>query len=91
MRIMATRCGFSVDASPNTTITPDGQYVVSGSGDGTLNAWSISTGSKVASWDSNIGVASCLKWAPRRAAASKGVLTFWIPKDANSTATSFER
>ncbi|KAJ0819540.1 putative quinoprotein alcohol dehydrogenase-like superfamily [Helianthus annuus] len=35
-----------VDASPNTTIeatfTPDGQYVVSGSGDGTLNAWSIS-------------------------------------------------
>ncbi|KAF5758264.1 hypothetical protein HanXRQr2_Chr16g0727291 [Helianthus annuus] len=36
----------------------------------------------------------CLKWAPRRvmfAAASKGVLTFWIPKDANSTATSFER
>lgn len=48
---------------------------------------------QVASWDSIIGVASCLKWAPRRvmfAAASKGVLTFWIPKDANSTAASFE-
>ncbi|KAI3768782.1 hypothetical protein L2E82_19616 [Cichorium intybus] len=91
------RCGFSVDASPNTTIeatfTPDGQYVVSGSGDGTLNAWSIPTRSKVASWDSQIGVASCLKWAPRRvmfAAASMGVLTFWIPKDINSAAGSLE-
>ncbi|KAF5758265.1 putative transcription factor WD40-like family [Helianthus annuus] len=45
-RLVFARCGFSVDASPNTTIeatfTPDGQYVVSGSGDGTLNAWSIS-------------------------------------------------
>ncbi|KAL8251327.1 hypothetical protein R6Q59_035020 [Mikania micrantha] len=92
------RCGFSVDASTNSTIeatfTPDGQYVVSGSGDGMLNAWGISTGGKVASWDSNIGVASCLKWAPRRvmfAAASKGLLTFWIPKDPDSTVTSFER
>nr|GEX15884.1 hypothetical protein [Tanacetum cinerariifolium] len=91
------KCGFSVDASPNTTIeatfTPDGQYVVSGSGDGTLNAWSIPTRSKVASWDSQIGVASCLKWAPRRvmfAAASKGALTFWIPKETNAAAGSFE-
>ncbi|KAD4586627.1 hypothetical protein E3N88_24228 [Mikania micrantha] len=44
------RCGFSVDASTNSTIeatfTPDGQYVVSGSGDGMLNAWGISTGGK---------------------------------------------
>ncbi|PWA45242.1 transducin/WD40 repeat-like superfamily protein [Artemisia annua] len=66
------KCGFSVDASPNTTIeatfTPDGQYVVSGSGDGTLNAWSIPTKSKV--------LLRGLKWAPRRvmfAAASKGL------------------
>lgn len=31
---LTQRCGFSVDASPNTTIeatfTPDGQYVISG-------------------------------------------------------------
>ncbi|XP_068664602.1 protein ANTHESIS POMOTING FACTOR 1 isoform X2 [Aristolochia californica] len=39
------RCGFSVEPSPNVTIeatfTPDGQYVVSGSGDGMLHSWSI--------------------------------------------------
>lgn len=85
------RCGFSLDPSPNTTVeatfTPDGQYVVSGSGDGTLHAWSIATRNKVACLDSQIGVPSCLKWAPRRvmfAAAANSVLTFWIPS-GNST------
>ncbi|GAA0184311.1 methyltransferase [Lithospermum erythrorhizon] len=79
------RCGFTLDHSPNVnieaTFTPDGQYVVSGSGDGTLHAWSVNTRNKVASWDSYIGVASCLKWAPRRVmfAAASSVLTFWIP------------
>ena len=36
----------------------------------------------MANWNSHIGVASCLKWAPRRvmfAAAATNVLTFWIP------------
>ncbi|ERN09203.1 hypothetical protein AMTR_s00014p00249480 [Amborella trichopoda] len=41
------RCGFSLDPCPNSTIeatfTPDGQFVISGSGDGTLHAWSINT------------------------------------------------
>ncbi|KAL6187945.1 hypothetical protein ACLB2K_039340 [Fragaria x ananassa] len=39
------RCGYSMEPSPNTnieaTFTPDGQYVLSGSGDGNLHAWSI--------------------------------------------------
>nr|GMD01166.1 protein ANTHESIS POMOTING FACTOR 1 [Ipomoea batatas] len=79
------RGGFSVDPSPNTTVeatfTPDGQYVLSGSGDGNLHAWNIKNRNKVASWDSYVGVASCVKWAPRRVmfAAASSVLTLWIP------------
>ncbi|XP_052188209.1 protein ANTHESIS POMOTING FACTOR 1 isoform X1 [Diospyros lotus] len=86
------RCAFTLDPSPNTmieaTFTPDGQYVVSGSGDGKLHAWSISKRTKVASWDSHIGVASCLKWAPRRVmfVAASSVLTFWIPGNSKSPA-----
>lgn len=81
---------FSLDPSPDTeieaTFTPDGQYVISGSGDGTMHAWGINSGSKVGSWDSNIGVVSCLKWAPRRImfAAASSVLTFWIPDESKS-------
>uniref|UniRef100_A0A2P2JQJ9 WD repeat-containing protein 82 n=2 Tax=Rhizophora mucronata TaxID=61149 RepID=A0A2P2JQJ9_RHIMU len=85
------RCGFSMESSPNTTMeatfTPDGQYVVSGSGDGTLHAWNINTKNEVAHWNSHIGIASCLKWAPRRAmfVAASTVLTFWIPDDSKSS------
>lgn len=43
--------------------------------------------SQVACWTSHIGVASCLKWAPRRAmfvAAASNVVTFWIPNTSNA-------
>ncbi|KAF8390475.1 hypothetical protein HHK36_025001 [Tetracentron sinense] len=88
------RCGFSLEPSPDTTIeatfTPDGQYVVSGSGDGTLRAWSISRRNEVACWNSHIGVATSLKWAPRRAmfVAASTVLTFWIPNYSKPNAVS---
>ncbi|XP_065879663.1 protein ANTHESIS POMOTING FACTOR 1 isoform X2 [Euphorbia lathyris] len=86
------RCGFSLEPSPNATIeatlTPDGQYVVSGSGDGTLHAWDINTRHEVMCWNSHIGIPSCLKWAPRRVmfVAASTVLTFWIPNGTRSAA-----
>ncbi|XP_077244252.1 transducin/WD40 repeat-like superfamily protein [Tasmannia lanceolata] len=86
------RCGFSLEPSPNlaieATFTPDGQYVVSGSGDGTLHAWSISKRNEVACWNSYIGVATCLKWAPRRAmfVTASNILAFWIPNYSKSDA-----
>ncbi|GMH28034.1 hypothetical protein Nepgr_029877 [Nepenthes gracilis] len=79
------QCGFSLEPSPNAVIeamfTPDGQYVVSGSGDGSLHAFNIRMRSEVAWWSSHIGVVSCLKWAPHRVmfVAASTVLTFWIP------------
>ncbi|KAJ4783368.1 WD repeat-containing protein 82 [Rhynchospora pubera] len=81
------KCGFSLEPSPHLTteaaFTPDGQYVLSGSGDGTLHAWNINMRNEVACWNSFIGPVTCLKWAPRRAlfAAASDVLTFWIPNN----------
>ncbi|KAJ1692100.1 hypothetical protein LUZ63_008798 [Rhynchospora breviuscula] len=81
------KCGFSLEPSPHLTteaaFTPDGQYVLSGSGDGTLHAWNINMRNEVACWNSYIGPVTCLKWAPRRAlfAAASDVLTFWIPNN----------
>uniref|UniRef100_A0A803MSE2 Uncharacterized protein n=1 Tax=Chenopodium quinoa TaxID=63459 RepID=A0A803MSE2_CHEQI len=88
------RCGFSLEPSHNTTIeatfTPDGQYVVAGSGDGSLHAWDIKSRSEIGRWSSHIGVASCLKWAPRRVmfVAASSVLTFWIPNHGKITGES---
>ncbi|KAL5797024.1 hypothetical protein ACOSQ2_001844 [Xanthoceras sorbifolium] len=85
------RHGFTLEPSPNTTIqatfTPDCQYVLSGSGDGTLHAWNIETGHEVVRLQSHIGVASCLKWAPHRAmfVAASTALSFWIPGPSKST------
>ncbi|KAG0459718.1 hypothetical protein HPP92_022846 [Vanilla planifolia] len=76
------RCGFSLEPSikstTEATFTPDGNYVVSGSGDGTLHAWNVYKRYEVACWNSYIGSATCLKWAPRRAmfAAASTALTF---------------
>ncbi|XP_030531032.1 protein ANTHESIS POMOTING FACTOR 1 [Rhodamnia argentea] len=88
------QCGFNLEPSPSTPIeasfTPDGQYVVSGSGDGTLHAWNISRRNEVACWNSHIGVAACLKWAPRRVmfVAASSVLTFWIPNSEPELASA---
>uniref|UniRef100_A0A0E0L588 Anaphase-promoting complex subunit 4 WD40 domain-containing protein n=1 Tax=Oryza punctata TaxID=4537 RepID=A0A0E0L588_ORYPU len=84
------RCGFSLESSPNVAteaaFTPDGQYVISGSGDGTLHAWNINTIQEVACWNSHIGPITALKWAPRRAmfATASTALTFWIPNSSSS-------
>ncbi|EPS67136.1 hypothetical protein M569_07638, partial [Genlisea aurea] len=86
------KCGFSMDCSSNAvvieaTLTPDGRYFLSGSGNGNINAWNISNedATEVASLDSCYSVApSRLRWAPHRvmfAAASDSVLTFWLPNN----------
>ncbi|KAE8662896.1 hypothetical protein F3Y22_tig00113124pilonHSYRG00349 [Hibiscus syriacus] len=43
---------------------------------------------EVVAWNSHIGAAACLKWAPRRAmfVAASTVLTFWIPNNNSKPA-----
>lgn len=44
----------------------------------------------MAFWNSHIGVAACLKWAPRRAmfVAASTVVTFWIPDNSKLNSDS---
>ncbi|XP_026379370.1 protein ANTHESIS POMOTING FACTOR 1-like [Papaver somniferum] len=69
------------------TIAQAAVALTSGTGDGTLHAWSMYMLNEVACWNSQIGVATCLKWAPRRAmfVAASSVPTSWIPDNTKSS------
>eukprot|EP00270_Netrium_digitus_P009756 TRINITY_DN2988_c0_g1_i1.p1 TRINITY_DN2988_c0_g1~~TRINITY_DN2988_c0_g1_i1.p1 ORF type:complete len:409 (+),score=87.56 TRINITY_DN2988_c0_g1_i1:30-1229(+) len=69
--------GIPLDAS----FSPDGQYIVSGSGDGSVKAFSTASGTEVASWSNHAGVPAVVRWAPRRLlfASASVVLALWIP------------
>lgn len=76
-------------ASLEASFSPDGKYVISGSGDGSLGAWSTESGQQVAMWASHVGVPAVAKWAPRRLmfASASVLLTFWIPDLAKLSTT----
>ncbi|XP_024404060.1 protein ANTHESIS POMOTING FACTOR 1 [Physcomitrium patens] len=78
--------GFSLEPNPDggvleASFSPDAQFVIAGSGDGTLRTWSTLSGVEVSCWANNAGVPACVKWAPRRFmfATASMALAFWIP------------
>lgn len=75
--------GGTLEASFST----DGQYVLSGSGDKTLHAWSTASGQEVATWASHGGVPAIAKWAPERLmfASSSNSLSFYVPHSTKLT------
>ncbi|XP_078440199.1 transducin/WD40 repeat-like superfamily protein isoform X2 [Wolffia australiana] len=62
------------------SFSPDGKYVVSGSGDGSIFAWSIRNG-KVAYWSSSDVEPPVVQWAPDSLLFVTGSteLSFWVP------------
>ncbi|KAI5062315.1 hypothetical protein GOP47_0022854 [Adiantum capillus-veneris] len=68
-------------AAIEACFSPDGQYILSGSGDATLHAWNTFTGQEVATWMSQDGVPAVVKWAPQRLmfATASTSLSFHIP------------
>ncbi|CAN1340229.1 Protein ANTHESIS POMOTING FACTOR 1, partial [Linum perenne] len=71
----------SSNSTLEASFSPDGMYVISGSGDGSVHAWSIRTGKEVASWMTYETEPHVIKWAPGTLmfATGSSELSFWIP------------
>ena len=54
-------------------LTPDAKYVMSGSPDNSIRAWSVASGAEVARWTGHAGLPTCLKVRGRRPAAARCV------------------
>ncbi|XP_021727548.1 protein ANTHESIS POMOTING FACTOR 1-like isoform X1 [Chenopodium quinoa] len=79
-------CSFNVKpVSTSSTLeasfSPEGMFVISGSGDGSVYAWSVRSGKEVASWMSTEKEPPVIKWAPGNVmfATGSSELSFWVP------------
>ncbi|KNA09640.1 hypothetical protein SOVF_151720 isoform B [Spinacia oleracea] len=79
-------CSYNVKpVSTNSTLeasfSPEGMFVISGSGDGSVYAWSVRSGKEVTSWMSTERESPVIKWAPGNVmfATGSSELSFWVP------------
>eukprot|EP01132_Coremiostelium_polycephalum_P003077 gene3077-3847_t len=63
------------------SFTPDAQYVLSGSEDGTVHVWRTQTGEEVAVWAGHSGTVGSIQWNPKSmmAASACSTLALWLP------------
>ncbi|KAL8144467.1 hypothetical protein V2J09_017499 [Rumex salicifolius] len=71
----------STNSTLEASFSPEGTFVISGSGDGSVYAWSVRSGKEVASWMSTECEPPVVKWAPGSLMFATGSteLSFWIP------------
>ncbi|KDO68771.1 hypothetical protein CISIN_1g036585mg [Citrus sinensis] len=71
----------SRNSTLEASFSPEGMFVISGSGDGSVHAWSVRSGKEVASWMSFDTEPPVIKWAPGSLMFVTGSseLSFWIP------------
>ncbi|KAI4327725.1 hypothetical protein L6164_020151 [Bauhinia variegata] len=73
----------SSNSTLEASFSPEGMFVISGSGNGSVYAWSVRSGKEVASWMSATSDTGppVIKWAPGSLmfATGSSELSFWIP------------
>ncbi|KAM1062635.1 hypothetical protein ACFX2A_027508 [Malus domestica] len=71
----------SSNSTLEASFSPEGMFVISGSGDGSVYAWSVRSGKEVTSWKSTENEPPVIKWAPGNLmfATGSSELSFWIP------------
>ncbi|KAM1529118.1 hypothetical protein ACFX1Z_018367 [Malus domestica] len=71
----------SSNSTLEASFSPEGMFVMSGSGDGSVYAWLVRSGKEVTTWKSTENEPPVIKWAPGNLmfATGSSELSFWIP------------
>ncbi|KAK2662298.1 hypothetical protein Ddye_000872 [Dipteronia dyeriana] len=71
----------SSNSTLEASFSPEGMFVVSGSDDGSVHAWSVRSGKEVTNWPGCENEPPLIKWAPGSLMFVTGSseLSFWIP------------
>ncbi|EPS71196.1 hypothetical protein M569_03563, partial [Genlisea aurea] len=69
------------DSTLEASFSPEGMFVISGSGDGSVCAWNVRSGKEVGSWMSKEAYSPVIKWCPGSLMFVTGSseLSFWVP------------
>lgn len=72
---------ISSNSTLEASLSPEGMFVLSGSGDGSVHAWSVRSGQEVANWMLYGMEPPMIKWAPGNLMFATGSteLSFWVP------------
>lgn len=64
------------------TLTPDGEYIISGCADRHIRVWRVSTGEEIAIWPQHASLPTCLKFSPKKLCIASAChsVSLWIPK-----------
>eukprot|EP00026_Physarum_polycephalum_P012220 Phypoly_transcript_12505.p1 GENE.Phypoly_transcript_12505~~Phypoly_transcript_12505.p1 ORF type:complete len:341 (+),score=32.28 Phypoly_transcript_12505:94-1023(+) len=80
---LQTYTSFANDnaSSLEASFSPDAQYVLSGSEDGSIHVWQTLSGKEVAVWNGHAAPVGVVQWSPRAMMVASGcsALGFWIP------------
>jgi len=85
-QVLQTYTSFSNahGAIMEASLSPDGQYVLSGSDDGTVHIWDTLHGHEIAVWKGHAGPVGLAQWNPKSVMVASACtnLAFWIPTES---------
>ncbi len=82
--VVQTYTSFSNNSGAilEASLSPDGQFVLSGSDDGTVHIWDTLSGREIAVWKGHAGSVGLVQWNPKSVmvASTCTNLAFWLPE-----------
>jgi len=69
----------TINSNGEASFSPDSQFVLAGSADGSIHVWETLTGKEVAVWKGHVGPVGVVQWNPKMVMVASGCssLAFW--------------